>query len=93
MDGGVECVPVMVKIELNNKEKAFDLLVDLCSPTGHKLRIVLERMRLQMQAIKLDSSTGMVTPLSPKEAFSDCIPKPVWVKGNIWEKKKVVLCS
>lgn len=70
-------MPVMVKIELNNKAK-LDLLVDLCSPTAHELWIVPERMRLQIQTIKLDFSTGMVTPLFPKEAFSDCIPKLAW---------------
>lgn len=44
-------VPVTVKIELNNNSKGFDLPVDPRSPAGHKLWIVLERMRLQTQAI------------------------------------------
>lgn len=74
MDGAIECKPGACdgKDGTEQQSKAFDLLVDLCSPTGHKLWI--------------DFSTGMATPLFPKEAFSDCILKLGRLQGIMRKK-------
>lgn len=57
MDGGVECEsgPCDGKNATEQQSEAFDLLVDLCSPTGRKLWIVAEKNSIaHTQEIKLD---------------------------------------
>lgn len=56
MDGGVECESGACACDgsgrTEQQSKAFNFLVDPCSPTGHKHWIAFERMRLQIRVIK-----------------------------------------